>query len=187
MVEYSAGSNRGRGSGETGVAPIAESIVPILIIKLLKPGSRSRGENRGVFKEERKTTTGSNAAIIRSSPPVNFAKASLTRRDYNMHYTYILRSIKQPGAIYIGSTANLKLRFNQHNDPKHKSYSKRFSPWLVETYLGFTQRDEAEKFEKYLKSSSGKAFMRKRLLSYEFKEALAKFTNGRGDQVSITK
>ncbi len=38
---------------------------------------------------------------------------------------------------------------------------------------------EASKFEKYLKSSSGKSFMKKHLISNHFKEALKKFNNGR--------
>lgn len=98
-----------------------------------------------------------------------------------MYYTYILRSVKQPGAIYIGYTDNLKIRLKQHNDSAHKSYSKRFSPWEIETYLAFITKLEAKQFELYLKSNSGKAFMRKRLLSTEFKEALVKFNNGRND------
>lgn len=92
-----------------------------------------------------------------------------------MYYTYILRSTKQHGAIYIGYTSNLKKRLAEHNDPKHKSYSKRHAPWALETYLSFTDEAEAKRFEIYLKSNSGKAFMRKRLLSVEFKNALAEF------------
>ena len=111
--------------------------------------------------------------------PLNFAKASLNFAKTKMYYTYILRSIKQPGAIYIGYTTDLKQRLAEHNDPKHKSYSKRHSPWMLETYLAFSKESDAKRFEVYLKSNSGKAFMRKRLLSEEFKNALAEFNNGR--------
>ncbi len=103
-----------------------------------------------------------------------------------MHYAYILKSLSQPGAVYIGSTDNLRKRLRQHNDSNHKSYSKRFAPWGVEMYLAFSDKKEAERFEIYLKSNSGKAFMRKRLLSADFKEALKKFNNGRGEEVSGT-
>lgn len=96
-----------------------------------------------------------------------------------MYYIYILKSIKKPGAIYIGYTTDLKSRLEKHNDPKNKGYSKRFAPWTIETYIAFTQVEDAKNFEKYLKSNSGKAFMRKRLISNQFKEALKKFNSGR--------
>lgn len=95
-----------------------------------------------------------------------------------MYYTYILKSIKQSGAIYIGSTSDLKLRLKQHNN-LDSAYSKKYAPWEVETYVAFRNIKEAEGFEMYLKSNSGKAFLRKRLISNYFKAALAKFNNGR--------
>ena len=82
-----------------------------------------------------------------------------------MFYTYILKSIKIPGAVYIGYTSDLKRRLSQHNDPQNTGYSKRYASWMVETYLAFSEEEEARRFEIYLKSSSGKAFMRKRLIS----------------------
>ena len=95
-----------------------------------------------------------------------------------MYYTYILKSIKQPGAIYIGYTNDLKLRLIQHNS-KHTSYSNKYLPWEIESYFAFTDEWQAKDFERYLKSSSGKAFMNKHLISNIFKEALKKFNNGR--------
>ena len=95
-----------------------------------------------------------------------------------MYYTYILKSIKQPGAIYIGYTADLKSRVAQHNSGKSK-YTSKYSPWEVESYLAFSTKTEAESFEKYLKSSSGKSFMKKHLISMQFREALAEFNNAR--------
>lgn len=97
-----------------------------------------------------------------------------------MYYTYILSSIKQPGAIYIGSTKNLKSRIQEHNASNNKGISKRYAPWSIETYISFQTIAQAKKFEKYLKSNSGKAFLRKRLISNFFREALEKFNNGRG-------
>jgi hypothetical protein len=38
-------------------------------------------------------------------------------------------------------------------------------PWDLVFYAAFPQRLQAETFEKYLKSGSGRAFARKRLLS----------------------
>lgn len=96
-----------------------------------------------------------------------------------MYYTYILKSNKNPGAIYIGYTKDLRARLSQHNNPQNPGYSKRHAPWVLETYLAFSEENDAKRFETYLKSSSGKAFMKKRLLSDMFKEALEKFNNGR--------
>jgi putative endonuclease len=73
-----------------------------------------------------------------------------------MFYVYILQSLAKLGAIYIGSTSNLKTRLKEHNSGS-QTYSKRHAPWRVETYMAFSQKDDAEKFEKYLKSNSGKA------------------------------
>jgi len=96
-----------------------------------------------------------------------------------MYYTYILKSLKIPGAIYIGYTSDLKSRLESHNSPENQGYTKRHAPWEVESYLAFTEEGDAKRFEVYLKSSSGKAFMRKRLISNQFREALAEFNNGR--------
>ncbi len=96
-----------------------------------------------------------------------------------MYYTYILKSTKNVGAIYIGHTGDLKTRVAQHNSSHNIGYTKRHAPWKIETYIAFSTKEEAERFEIYLKSSSGKAFMKKRLLSSEFKNDLKKYNNNR--------
>lgn len=100
-----------------------------------------------------------------------------------MYYTYVLKSKKVPGAIYKGYTKDLKLRLEQHNSSSGK-HSSKYTPWEIETYLAFSTEQQAKDFERYLKSSSGKAFMHKRLISNQFKEALKKFNNGRVKKVS---
>jgi putative endonuclease len=105
-----------------------------------------------------------------------------------MYYTYILKSLKEPGAIYIGYTKDLKSRIAQHNSSANGGYTKRYAPWELETYLAFSEEKEARMFEAYLKSSSGKAFMKKRLISNQFKDAVDRFNNGRQvKKVSETK
>ena len=96
-----------------------------------------------------------------------------------MYCTYILKSLKVPGAIYIGYTSDLRSRLARHNSSQNSGYSKIYAPWEVESYTAFNEEADAKRFEVYLKSSSGKAFMRKRLISNQFKEALAGFNNGR--------
>lgn len=54
-----------------------------------------------------------------------------------MYFTYILKSLKQEGAIYIGSSGNWENRLDQHNSPTNTGYSKRHAPWQVESYFAF--------------------------------------------------
>jgi len=101
-----------------------------------------------------------------------------------MFYVYILKSKARPGAIYKGYTEDLSKRLEQHNDPRNQGYSKRFAPWEIEACLAFSDMKKAKDFEQYLKSSSGNAFMHKHFLSEDFKRALTKFRDGRGEKVS---
>lgn len=108
-------------------------------------------------------------------------RSGVDPKNSYMHYTYILKSIKQEGAIYVGSTSDLRVRLKQHNSIGNPGYSKRHAPWTIETYLSFDQKVDAERFETYLKSSSGKAFMKKRLLSAKFKQELEAYKNNRSE------
>lgn len=80
-----------------------------------------------------------------------------------MYYVYILKSINFPKQIYTGSTPDLKQRLKSHNEGANKHTGK-FRPWKIIWYAAFINRKQAERFEKYLKTSSGIAFKRKRLI-----------------------
>ncbi len=80
-----------------------------------------------------------------------------------MHFVYILTSIQDPTKIYIGRTSDLNKRLSEHNRGESQ-YTKTFAPWKIETYLAFSNEKSAEAFEKYLKSGSGFAFLKKHLL-----------------------
>lgn len=75
------------------------------------------------------------------------------------YYVYIL--VSQIGAhFYSGFTENLKARLKHHNsggDP----HTSRHRPWQIKTAIAFTDRPQALAFERYLKTSSGRAFSRK--------------------------
>jgi putative endonuclease len=77
-------------------------------------------------------------------------------------YVYILQSESNPGKFYIGSTENLCTRPKKHNagEVPHTSKSR---PWRIKTAIAFTDREQASKFEHYLKTASGRAFAKKRL------------------------
>lgn len=79
-----------------------------------------------------------------------------------MHYVYLLESLTAPTERYVGGTADLRRRLDEHNAGKSPHTSK-FTPWRVVTYLAFSDEPKAASFERYLKSGSGHAFARKRL------------------------
>lgn len=81
-----------------------------------------------------------------------------------MFYVYILRSVDQPEQIYVGATTDLKARLAQHNAGK-SAHTSKYAPWAIECYFAFPLKETAYAFETYLKSHSGRAFMRKRLLA----------------------
>jgi putative endonuclease len=81
-----------------------------------------------------------------------------------MHYVYILRSSKDASKSYVGYTANLDKRLKEHND-SIMLYTKRYAPWYIETYISFTNQKLARQLESYLKSGSGKAFLKRRLMA----------------------
>jgi putative endonuclease len=80
----------------------------------------------------------------------------------DFHYVYILVSEADETRHYTGLTKNLESRIKSHNNGQVPHTSK-YRPWRIETIIAFRSREKAAKFEKYLKSHSGKAFAKKRL------------------------
>jgi putative endonuclease len=79
-----------------------------------------------------------------------------------LYYVYILRSIPFPEHYYTGFTRNIEQRIDHHNSGGD-SHTSKFRPWKLKTYVAFTDKEQALDFERYLKSSSGRAFAKKRL------------------------
>ncbi|PYK20833.1 MAG: excinuclease ABC subunit C [Verrucomicrobia bacterium] len=77
-------------------------------------------------------------------------------------YVYVLQSVADPNRFYMGCASDLRARLARHNNGEvpHTAKSK---PWQIKTYVAFSDRDRARKFERYLKSASGRAFLKKRL------------------------
>ena len=78
------------------------------------------------------------------------------------YYVYILVSETDESRHYTGLTKNLESRLKAHNKGQVPHTSK-YRPWTIETAIGFRSREKAAKFEKYLKSHSGRAFALKHL------------------------
>jgi len=74
-----------------------------------------------------------------------------------MFYVYLLRSQSKPEETYVGLTDDLKQRLHQHNTGK-SAHTRKFIPWRLVTYVAFSNRMQAGRFEKHLKTGSGRAF-----------------------------
>jgi putative endonuclease len=60
----------------------------------------------------------------------------------------------------IGLTRDLRQRMKDHSDGR-SLHTKKFRPWILVAYFAFTQENMAIAFEKYLKSGSGRAFIKR--------------------------
>ncbi len=80
-----------------------------------------------------------------------------------MFYIYIIQSSLMPTKIYKGFTTDLLSRLSQHNRG-HSRHTAKYRPWKLIFYCAFSNKAQALKFESYLKTSSGIAFARKRLI-----------------------
>ena len=82
-----------------------------------------------------------------------------------MYYCYILYS-KAINQTYTGYTNNLHRRIRQHiNKEDNTVTTKRANDYELIWYAGFNNRELAKNFELYLKSHSGRAFTKKRLIN----------------------
>lgn len=78
------------------------------------------------------------------------------------YYVYILLSLKD-NSLYVGLTLNIKKRLQEHRDGLG-GFTKGHLPYKLIFVSIFSNKFIAARFEKYLKTASGKAFIRKRIL-----------------------
>ncbi len=73
---------------------------------------------------------------------------------------YILRSESDRSRHYVGLTNDVSGRLDWHNDgPSGHTVSHR--PWSLVVSMEFQTEKDAVRFEKYLKSGSGRAFAKR--------------------------
>jgi putative endonuclease len=77
-------------------------------------------------------------------------------------YVYVLESLSVPDTFYTGFTEDLRDRVHHHNAGS-VPYTAKHRPWRLKTAIAFTDREQALRFEHYLKSGSGRAFAKRRL------------------------
>lgn len=80
-----------------------------------------------------------------------------------MHYVYIL--LCKNNKTYVGCTDNLKERLERHKKGFVPA-TKPILPVTLVSYFAFRNKFTAFNFEKYLKSGSGRAFLKKHKLVY---------------------
>ncbi len=84
------------------------------------------------------------------------------KKPVKFFYVCILHSETAPDTFYVGFTEDLRTRLKIHNSG-HVPHTAKSRPWRIKTAMAFTDRQRATEFERYLKSSSGRAFAKKRL------------------------
>ena len=81
-----------------------------------------------------------------------------------MHYVYVLHSEKDK-KLYTGYTNNIKRRFEEHKTGKVESTKNR-RPLKLIYYEAYIEKTDAQNREVFLKSGSGKNFLKKQLKIY---------------------
>ncbi len=79
------------------------------------------------------------------------------------HFVYILKLYNNK--LYIGCTNHLKSRIKRHKQGEVMTTQK-YLPFKLIFYCCFPNKYLAYKFEKYLKSGSGRAFSTNHLISH---------------------
>lgn len=75
-----------------------------------------------------------------------------------MYKVYALKSIAR-NYIYVGLTNNLDRRFSQHNNGQEKT-TRPYAPYELIYLEEYASRTNARTREKYLKSGTGKEFLK---------------------------
>jgi len=70
---------------------------------------------------------------------------------------YIIRSAADPSRHYVGLTNDMRGRLDWHNHGP-TGHTLQHRPWSLVVSMEFPTEREARRFEKYLKSGSGRAF-----------------------------
>jgi predicted GIY-YIG superfamily endonuclease len=73
---------------------------------------------------------------------------------------YIIRSESDPSRHYTGITNDVKGRLEWHNSGP-SGYTVHNRPWSLVVSIEFPTENAARRFEKYLKSGSGRAFTKR--------------------------
>ena len=80
------------------------------------------------------------------------------RRDVkSKRFVYVLKNTSEPASYYVGLTSNVDARLEDHNAGRCAHTALR-RPWRSHVTIEFSDETTAIRFERYLKSGSGRAF-----------------------------
>ena len=143
-VDVCADSDEDRGS-----TPLASSL-----------RSQRSGERRLSCRSLRRRTHG-----VHRTGLLRATARQASKKTGNFTYVYILQSQNNPEHFYTGSTNNLRARLSRHNRG-NVPHTAKWKPSRIKTYIGFSNLKRAAQFEHYLKSASGRAFLKKHLWNH---------------------
>lgn len=82
-----------------------------------------------------------------------------------MYYVYLLEN-KKDQSWYIGYTSNLKRRLKEHQSGHGSQTTGIKSGWHLIYYEAYMNEKDAKGRERFLKSGSGRRFLKKQILNY---------------------
>ena len=101
--------------------------------------------------------------ILMNSPPHLFSYASQVGYDICMFYVYILKN-KLDGKLYVGSTNDLRRRFEEHNKGQVRSTKSR-TPFELRYYEAYFSEEDARHREHSLKKDGNALAQLKRRIT----------------------
>jgi predicted GIY-YIG superfamily endonuclease len=72
-------------------------------------------------------------------------------------FVYVLKNLDREPRYYIGVTGDVDARLEWHNTGRCP-HTARHRPWCLHVTIAFGDEQHALRFERYLKSGSGRAF-----------------------------
>ena len=77
--------------------------------------------------------------------------------EQNKRHVYLIQSISNPRRRYVGVTSDVTRRLQDHNQGR-SPHTSQYRPWRLVADIKFDGEKKARRFERYLKSGSGRAF-----------------------------
>ena len=87
----------------------------------------------------------------------------MERRVPGLRTVYVIQTETGVDKFYVGLTSNVTNRLEAHNRGESRHTSK-YRPWRLVVAIEFADTARAIQFERYLKSHSGRAFLRRHFL-----------------------
>lgn len=75
-------------------------------------------------------------------------------------FVYVLKNADRPPSFYVGLSADVAARLNDHNEGRCRQTAP-YRPWQLHVVIEFSNEATAVRFERYLKSGSGRSFAKR--------------------------